>query len=159
MNQISNSILEKYCYRLLLILLVTFSQLAFAQVSQDTKSRDVLVKESIANLDSNDIHIAAQAAMYLGYYRATEAVPALLRVLQSPRFLATSEHIMPKDKNGMSYWTSTSVKNAIVTSLGLIGDNRAVPVLKKVFEEAAQERRSLYWKCCLCFVSNNRKIV
>ena len=127
--------LKRFLYRVLLIILLTFSHLAFARVSQETKSRDVLVKESIANLDSIDIHVAAQAALDLGYYRATEAVPVMLRMLQSPRFLAISEHIMPKDKNGMSFWMSTSVKNAIVTSLGQIGDNRAVPGLKKFLKK------------------------
>ncbi len=122
-------------YIFLLILLLAFSQLAFAQESQEPKSRDVLVKESIANLDSADIHVAAQAAIYLGIFRATESVPALLRVLQSSRFLATSEHIMPKDKNGMSEWVVTDVKAAIINSLGLIGDKRAVPVLKKYLKK------------------------
>ncbi len=126
---------EKYFHIFLLTLLLPFSQPAFAQESQEPKSRDVLVKESIANLDSNDIHIAAQAALYLGSFRATEGVPAMLRVLQSSRFLATSEHITPEDKNGMSYWVVTDVKAAIISSLGLIGDKRAVPVLKKYLKK------------------------
>ena len=126
---------EKYLYNLLLVLLLTFSQFAYAQASQEPKSREVLVKESITNLDSADIHVAAQAAIYLGMYRAQEGVPVLLRVLQSRRFLSTSEHIMPKDKNGSSYWVSTNVKDAIINSLGLIGDQRAVPVLKKYLKK------------------------
>ncbi len=126
---------EKYLYIFLLILLLTFSQPAVAQESQEPKNRDVLVKESIANLDSNDIHIAAQAANYLGSLRAREGVPAMLRVLQSSRFLSTSEHIMAKDKNSMSYWVVTDVKGEIINSLGLIGDKRAVPVLKKYLKK------------------------
>jgi hypothetical protein len=135
LNEISISMLEKYLYNFLLILLLTFSQLAFAQESQEPKSRDVLVKESIANLDSNDIHVAAQAALYLGIYRATEGVSALLRVLRSSRLLSTSEHIMGKDKNSMSEWVLTDVKAVIINSLGLIGDKRAVPVLKKYLKK------------------------
>src|SRR5258705_6788764 len=126
---------QKFRYNFLLVLLLPFSQLTFAQESQKPKSREVLIKDSIANLDSADIHAAAQAAIYLGIYRATEGVPALLRVLQSPRILFTSEHIMPKDKDGMSYWITTSVKDSIINSLGLIGDQRAVPVLKKYLKK------------------------
>src|SRR6266542_1066478 len=100
LNQISTSMHERYLYTFLLMILLAFSQLALAQESQQPKSRDVLVKESIANLDSNDIHVAAQAAIDLGYLRATEAVPAMLRVLKSSRLLSTTEH-MPKDKDGM----------------------------------------------------------
>lgn len=119
----------------LIILLLAFSQPAIAQESREPKSRDVLVKESIANLDSADLHVAAQAAIYLGMYRATEAVPVMLRVLQSSRLLATSEHIMGKDKNSLSYWVLTDVRAAIINSLGLIGDQRAVPVLKKYLKK------------------------
>lgn len=132
---LSISMLEKYLYNFLLILLLSFSQLAFAQEPQEPKSRDVLVKESIANLDSNDIHVAAQAAIYLGMFQATEAVPVMLRVLQSSRLLSTSEHIMGKDKNSMSYWLRTDVRDAIINSLGQIGDKRAVPVLKKYLKK------------------------
>jgi hypothetical protein len=123
--------LERQLSNFLLILLLTCSQLVFAQESQESKSRDLLVKESIAKLDSNDIHVAAQAAADLGGYRATEAVPAMLRVLQSSRLLSTSEHIVAKEKNSMSLWVSTDVRAAIINSLGLIGDKRAVPVLRK----------------------------
>ena len=119
---------------LLLIPLLIFSESAFAQESQAPKSHDVLVKESIANLDSNDIHVAAQAAIYLGSFRATEGVPALLRMLQSSRVLSTVEH-MAKDKDGMSEWVLTDVKGEIINSLGLIGDERAVPVLKKYLKQ------------------------
>jgi hypothetical protein len=38
---------------------------------------------------------------------------------------------MAKDEKGLSYWVSINVRAEIVTSLGLIGDQRAVPVLKK----------------------------
>ncbi len=132
--------LEKYSYNLLLILLFTLSQLAFAQETQAPKSRDVIVKESIANLDSNDLHVAAQAAINLGLHRATEAVPAMLRVLKSSRSLSTSEHIMAKDKNSMSEWVLTDVRAAIITALGLIGDKRAVPVLRKYLKKPLTNR-------------------
>ena len=123
--------LEKYSYNFLLILLLAFLQPALAKEFQEPKSRDVLVKEAIANLDSNDIKVAAQAARHLGMYSATEAVPKLLQVLQSSRLLQTTEHVISKDKNSLSAWVSTNVRADIVTSLGLIGDKRAVPVLKK----------------------------
>lgn len=126
---------QKYWYNSWLILLLTLSQLALAQESQEPKSRDVLVKESIANLDSNDIHVAAQAAIYLGMYRATESVPTLLRVLQSSRALSRWEHIIGEGKNSMSEYVTTDVRAAIINSLGLIGDKRAVPVLKKYLKK------------------------
>lgn len=122
---------RKYSFSCFLILLLAFSAVAFAQEFQKAKSRDVLVQEAIANLDSNDIKVAAQAATHLGKYKATEAVPKLLQVLQSSRLLQTSEHVIAKDKNGLSHWVSTDVRAEIVTSLGLIGDKRAVPILKK----------------------------
>lgn len=131
--------LGRYLSNVLLILLVAFSQLAFAQESQAPKSRELLVKESIANLDSDDIHVAAQAALDLGYLRATEAVPAMLRVLASSRLLSTTEH-MPKDKDGTSLWVATDVRAAIITSLGLIGDPRAVPVLKRYLKKPLTNR-------------------
>jgi hypothetical protein len=139
LNQITASMLQKYLYKCLPILLLTFSQLGIAQESQKPKTRDVLIKESIANLDSNDIHVAAQAAIDLGLYRATEAVPAMLRVLRSPRLLSTTEH-MPKDKNGTSLWVTSDVRAAIITALGLIGDQRAVPVLKKYLQKPLTNR-------------------
>jgi HEAT repeat protein len=114
-----------------LVGLLALSQLAIAQGFQEPKSRDLLIKESIANLDSDDIHVAAQAARNLGYARAMEGVPAMLRLLQSSRLLSRWEHIMPKDKNGMSEYVITDVKAEIINLLGLIGDWRAVPVLKK----------------------------
>ncbi len=107
-------------------------QLAFSQEFWEAKSRDALVQEAIANLDSNDIKVAAQAAMYLGQHRATEAVPKLLQVLQSSRLLRTTEHVIAKDKNSLSAWVTTNAKAEIVNSLGLIGDKRAVPVLKNI---------------------------
>lgn len=125
----------KYLYNSLLVLLLTFSQLASARGFQGSKTRDVLVKESIANLDSNDIHVAAQAAIDLGLLRATEGVPTMLRVLQSSRLLLTTEHIIAKDKNSLSEWVLTDVRGAIITALGLIGDKRAVPVLKKYLKK------------------------
>ena len=121
---------RKYSFRFFLILLLASSQLAFGQQVQESKSRDALVREAIANLDSNDIKVAAQAAMHLGQYKATEAVPKLLQVLQSSRLLQTSEHVIANN-NSLSYWVSTNVRAEIVASLGLIGDKRAVPVLKK----------------------------
>ena len=123
--------LRSYSFSFLLILLLASSPVAFSQQFQESKSRDVLIQEAIANLDSDDIKVAAQAARHLGMYRATEAVPKLLQVLQSSRLLRTTEHVMAKDKNSLSRWISTDVKAGIVTSLGLIGDKRAVPVLKK----------------------------
>ena len=124
----------------LVFLLLTCSQPAFARGFQASKSRDVLVKESIANLDSNDIHVAAQAAIDLGILRATDGVPAMLRVLQSSRILSISEHVMAKDKNSMSEWVSTDVRGAIITALGLIGDKRAVPVLRKYLKKPLTNR-------------------
>src|SRR5688500_13303418 len=100
----------KYLYKSLLVFLLTFSQLAIARGFQGSKSRDDLVKDSIANLDSDDIHVAAQAAIDLGLLRASEGVPAMLRVLQSSRLLSSSEHIIAKDKNGMSEWVLTDVR-------------------------------------------------
>src|SRR6185503_16546914 len=38
------------------------------------------------------------------------------------------------DEKGLSVWVSTNVRHEIVTSLGLIGDQRAVPVLKKYLQ-------------------------
>lgn len=121
----------KYFNNFLLVLLLTLPPVAFAQETQAPKTREVLVKESIANLDSNDLHVAAQAARDLGYQQATEAVPALLRVVQSRRLLWTSEHVMAKEKNGSSMWVVTDARGEIIDSLGMIGDQRAVPVLKK----------------------------
>ena len=132
--------LGRYLSNVLLILLAAFSQLAFAQESQPPKSRELLVKESIANLDSDDIHVAAQAALDLGYLRATEAVPAMLRVLKSSRVLSIVEH-MPPDKYGMSLWVATDVRGAIITSLGLIGDARAVPALKRYLKKPLTNRQ------------------
>ena len=123
--------IRKYSFSCFLILLLASSAVAFSREFQEAKSRDVLVQEAIANLDSNDIKVAAQATMHLGVYKATEAVPKLLQLLQSSRLLRTTEHVVAKDKNSLSEWVSTNVKAEIVTSLGLIGDKRAVPVLKK----------------------------
>jgi hypothetical protein len=131
---------EKYLYTFFLILLLTFSQLALAQESQAPKSRELLVKEAIANLDSEDIHVAQQAAIDLGYLRATEAVPVMLRVLKSSRVLSIVEH-MPPDKYGMSLWVATDVRGAIITSLGLIGDPRAVPALKRYLKKPLTNRQ------------------
>src|ERR1700730_9893484 len=141
LSSISISMLQKHLYKCLLIVLLAVSQTTLAQESQGTKGRDVLVKESIANLDSNDIHVAAQAAIYLGIYRATESVPALLRVLQSSRVLSTTEHIIAKDKNSLSLWETTNLGAAIINSLGLIGDKRAVPVLKKYLKKPLTNRK------------------
>ena len=127
--------LKPYLSNFVLVVLLALSPLGFAQESQASKSRELLIKECIANLDSNDIHVAAQAARDLGYSRATEGMSALLRVLQSSRILSQSEVTMPKDKNGMSLWIITDVKAEIINSLGLIGDRRAVPVLKKYLQK------------------------
>ena len=126
-----NCMLKKYAFSFLLILLLSLSQLAFAQELQEARSREVLVKESIANLDSEDIKVAAEAARLLGMYRANEAVPKMLQVLQSSRLLRRTEHVIAKDKRSLSVWVSINVRGEIVTSLGRIGDKRAVPVLKK----------------------------
>ena len=58
--------LRSYSFSFLLILLLASSAVAFSQQFQEAKSRDLLVQEAIANLDSNDIKVAAQAAMHLG---------------------------------------------------------------------------------------------
>ncbi len=41
---------------------------------------------------------------------------------------------MGKDKTSSSEWVLTDVKGEIITSLGIIGDERAVPVLKKYLQ-------------------------
>src|SRR5688572_22612975 len=122
--------LKKYSLRVFLILLLPSTLLAFTRVFREPKSRDVLVKEAIAKLDSNDVKVAAQAARNLGMHRATEAVPKLLQVLQSSRLLRKTEHVIAKGERSLTAWVSTDVRAEIVTSLGLIGDKRAVPVLK-----------------------------
>ena len=127
--------LEKLLHVPALVLLLAFSQPASAQEAQGTKSREALVKESIVNLDSDNIHVAAQAARYLGIFRAAEGVPAMLRVLQSSRHLSLVEHQMAADKNSVSEYVLIDVKGEIITALGLIGDRRAVPVLKKYLKK------------------------
>ena len=122
--------LKKYSFSFFLLVFLASPPFAFAKEFQAPRSRDVLVKESIANLDSDDIKVAAQAAIHLGVYRSTEAIPKLLQVLQSSRLLRKTEHVIAKDRS-LSSWVSTDVRAEIVTSLGLIGDKRAVPVLKK----------------------------
>ena len=122
---------KKRSIRFLPILLLSLSQLAFAQELQEVKSREVLVKESIANLDSEDIKVAAEAARRLGMYSATEAVPKMLQVLQSSRPLRTSVSVVEKGEPTVNSWATIDVRDAIVTSLGLIGDKRAVRVLEK----------------------------
>ena len=123
--------LKQHSFSFLLILLLSHAQLAFAQELQEARSREVLVKESIANLDSEDIKVAADAARRLGMYRATEAVPKMLRVLQSSRRLRKIEQVTGKGEQTVSWWVAIDVRDAIVTSLGLIGDKRAVRVLEK----------------------------
>lgn len=127
--------LKKLSFSFLPILLLTISQLAFAQDPQEATSREDLVKESIANLDSKDIKVAAEAARRLGMYRATEAVPRMIQVLQSSRQLRKTEHVIEKGERALSAWVTTDVRDAIVTSLGLIGDKRAVRVLEKYLNE------------------------
>jgi hypothetical protein len=95
---------QKYLLSFFLILLLASLQLPFAQEFQEPKSCAVLVKEAIANLDSNDIEVAAQAAIHPGGYRATEAVPKLLQVLQSSRLLLKTEHV-----DLFIWWTPYSV--------------------------------------------------
>jgi hypothetical protein len=123
--------LKKYSFGFFLILSLSFYECAIAQEVEAAKSREILVREAIANLDSENIKVAAQAARRLGEYRATEAVPRMLQVLQSSRLLRKTEHIIAKDKRSLSAWVSTDVRAGIVTSLGMIGDKRAVPVLEK----------------------------
>ena len=53
---------QKFSITFLLILMLSLSQLAFAKGFQEVKSREVLVKKSIADLDSEDIKVAAEAA-------------------------------------------------------------------------------------------------
>lgn len=121
---------QKYLISFLLIQLLSLSQLAFAQGFQDVKSREVLIQKSIADLDSEDIKVAAEAARRLGVYNATEAVPKMLQVLQSSRPLRKIEHVIGKSEPTLGLWVSIDVRATIVTSLGLIGDKRAVPVLE-----------------------------
>src|SRR4051794_25685672 len=121
---------QKYSITFFVTLMLCLFQLAFAQAVQDVNSREVLVKKAIADLDSEDIKIAAEAARLLGLYNATEAVPRMLQVLQSSRPLRKIEYITQKGETSLSSWVSIDVRSAIVTSLGLIGDKRAVPVLK-----------------------------
>ena len=121
---------QKFSISFLLTLMLSFSQLAFAQGFQDVKSREVLVKKSIADLDSEDIKVAAEAANLLGLYNATEAVPKMLQVLQSSRPLRKIENVVQKGAINLTLWLSIDVRANIVTSLGLIGDKRAVPVLE-----------------------------
>jgi hypothetical protein len=121
---------KQHSFSFLPILLLSVSQLASAQERQEARSREVLVKESIANLDSEDIKVAAEAARLLGMYRATEAVPKMLRVLQSSRPLRKIE-VIEKAEPTFSLWASIDVRRDIVTSLGIISDKRAVRVLEK----------------------------
>ncbi|MFN0139926.1 MAG: hypothetical protein ACKVQW_07540 [Pyrinomonadaceae bacterium] len=116
------------------VILLSLGVISFGQV-QEEKSRDILIKESLTNIHSDNIHVAAQAARYFGIFQVNEGVPAMLRVLQSRRFLSTSEHVMAKDKSGMNEWLFTSVKDDIVTALAKIKDKRAVPVLKKFLKK------------------------
>src|SRR5687768_14946749 len=106
--------LKQYSFSFFLIVLLASVQSAFAQEFQEPKSRQVMVKESIANLDSNDIKVAAQAAIHLGMYRAIEAVPKLLQVLQSSRLLQKTEHII---EGNLSSYVSIDVRREIVASL------------------------------------------
>ena len=112
-------------YHLALFTILASHHPAFAQ------GLDTPPKELIRRLDSTDLHTVNQAAYDLGQMRAKEAVPALLKVLQSSRFLSELRHNIAADKNSVSEWVLTDVKATIVNSLGLIGDRRAVPVLKK----------------------------
>jgi len=132
--------LAKTSLKFSLILLLVVPQLALARPSQEPKSRDVLIKESLAKLDSNDLKVAYQGAYDLGQLRATEAVPRMLQVLQSSRLLQTSEHVVSKDKLNLSFWVKTDVRAAIINSLASIGDKRAVPVLKKYLKKPLVNR-------------------
>lgn len=134
---------------LLFIYLLSLGVVSFGQV-QEEKSREVLIKESLTNIYSDNIHVAAQAASYFSIFQAKEGVPAMLRVLQSRRFLSTSEHVMAKDKSGMNVWYHTSVKEGIVSALAKIKDKRAVPVLKKFLKKrpkdcGAQFHKNVAW--------------
>jgi PBS lyase HEAT-like repeat-containing protein len=122
---------KRHSFSFLPILLLSVSQLASAQELQEARSREVLVKESIAKLDSEDIKVAAEAARLLGMYRATEAVPKMLQVLQSSRLLRKTEAVVAKDKPSLTSWVSIDVRAELINSLGLIGDKRAVRVLEK----------------------------
>lgn len=129
----------KYSQLLALILLLAFSQPAPAQEAWQPKDRDVLVKKYLADLDSTDIHVAAQAARFLGYLRATEAVPAMLRVLRSPRRLSRVEVTEPTPTYNVREWVETSVRAELVNALGSIGDRRAVPALKGYLKRSAAD--------------------
>jgi len=132
---------EKCVFSYLLIFFLAFPQPAFAQGSKAAKSRDVLVKESIANLDSDNVHVADQAARYLGIFKAAESVPALLRVLKSSRLLSTSEHVLIDEKLKWYEWQATNVRETIVYALGEIGDKRAVPALKRYLMKSFKDRQ------------------
>ena len=117
-------------YSLALFTILASHQHVFAQGQEAEKSRDILVKELIRTLDSTDLHTANQAAYDLGHMRAKEAVPALLKVLRSSRFLSESRHILATDENHVSEWVLTDVRATIVNSLGEIGDRRAIRPLE-----------------------------
>src|SRR4051794_16969731 len=97
---------QKYSITFLLTLILSVSQFAFAQGFQDVESREVLVKKSIADLDSEDINVAAEAARLLGLYNATEAVPRMLQVLQSSRPLRKIEYVTQRAETSLSSWVS-----------------------------------------------------
>lgn len=136
-----------FCMRktTLSVLLFSLAIVSYGQ-AQEEKSREILIKESLTNIYSDNIHVAAQAARYFSIFEAREGVPAMLRVLQSRRFLSTSEHIMAKDKSGMNEWVFTSVKDDIVSALANIKDKRAVPVLKKFLKKQPKDGGAFFTK-------------
>ena len=131
-------------YSLTLITIIASHQPVCAQRREADRSHDAQVQELIGKLDSTDLHIANQAAYDLGQMRAKEAVPALLKVLQSSRFLAESRHNLAQDENSLSEWVLTDVRATIVNSLGQIGDRRAVPVLKKYLIKQPKSSKGVY---------------
>ena len=134
--------MRRLLYSLSLLALIAFPQSMYAQKEQPSRGRDRKVQELIGKLESTELHIANQAAYDLGQMRAKEAVPALLRVLRSSRFLSESRHLIAAD--GSSEWVLTDVRATIVNSLGQIGDLRAVPILKKYLRKPPKTFKDVY---------------
>lgn len=131
-------------HSLALLAILVAHQPAFTQGQETEKGRYALVKELIRKLDSTDLHTANQAAYDLGQMRAKESVPALLKVLQSSRFLSESRHILATDKNRVSEWVLTDVKATIINSLGEIGDHRAIRPLEQLLDKSFKISKGAY---------------
>jgi hypothetical protein len=107
-----------------------------SSAARKEKSRDDQIKELILNLHSENLNTAANAADALGRLGATEAVPELLIVLQSPKTLLRGDHIVEGSGDARrGKWVRTSVKEKAVEALGAIGDRRAVPLLERYLKD------------------------